>query len=270
MRSYEQRKGLLDDMRNQDVRRARVRQADAAAAERRLRTPEIAAHPHLPPDGRDPRHAVPGSPLGPSELPQVAELMDVREDQEHWRLAMNAAYGSMAQTILVDKRHERGFASQGQRHRPRTPWRGAPGSSSTSNAGEPGTGPAARTRVRPAERFSERCGCPEAALPRGFPVRRLAARADQLRASRRPVRRRHDDLTMPCGRCRAADGQIKSGKRGQHGIKDRQQVIDSSTSYLAQSRARASRTRNANATRPRNRTRARRNRPTARSESANC
>ncbi|NEG96937.1 hypothetical protein GFD17_09270 [Bifidobacterium sp. SMB2] len=50
--------------------------------------------------------------LGVDELPYVAELMDVREDCERWRAAMNVAYAPIAQTILVDKRHERGFAEK--------------------------------------------------------------------------------------------------------------------------------------------------------------
>lgn len=48
--------------------------------------------------------------LTTDELPYAAELMDVREDAEEWRAAMNVVYGQLAQTILVDKRHERGFA----------------------------------------------------------------------------------------------------------------------------------------------------------------
>ncbi|PJM72976.1 hypothetical protein CS006_06905 [Bifidobacterium primatium] len=50
--------------------------------------------------------------LSVDELPYVAELMDVREDSERWRAAMNVAYAPIAQTILVDKRHERGFAEK--------------------------------------------------------------------------------------------------------------------------------------------------------------
>lgn len=46
--------------------------------------------------------------LQPEELPYAAELMDV-EDEE-WRVAMNVTYASLAPTILVDKRHEQGFA----------------------------------------------------------------------------------------------------------------------------------------------------------------
>ncbi|PLS30812.1 P-loop containing region of AAA domain-containing protein [Bifidobacterium margollesii] len=48
--------------------------------------------------------------LKPEELPYVAELMDVREEDEQWRTAMNVAYGQIAGTILVDRRHEHGFA----------------------------------------------------------------------------------------------------------------------------------------------------------------
>ncbi|OXN01271.1 ATP-binding protein [Bifidobacterium vansinderenii] len=50
--------------------------------------------------------------LSVAELPYVAELMDVREDAEEWRNAMNVVYGQLAQTILVDKRHEPGFAAK--------------------------------------------------------------------------------------------------------------------------------------------------------------
>lgn len=50
--------------------------------------------------------------LDPKHLPYVAELMDVREDSEAWRVAMNVTYASIAQTILVDKRYEQGFAKK--------------------------------------------------------------------------------------------------------------------------------------------------------------
>lgn len=48
--------------------------------------------------------------LSERDLPYVAELMDVRKDDERWRTAMNVAYAPIAQTILVDRRHEQGFA----------------------------------------------------------------------------------------------------------------------------------------------------------------
>ncbi|KFI59494.1 ATP-binding protein [Bifidobacterium cuniculi] len=46
--------------------------------------------------------------LGEDELPYVAELMDI--DDEDWRVAMDVAYARIAQVILVDRRHEDGFA----------------------------------------------------------------------------------------------------------------------------------------------------------------
>lgn len=49
-----------------------------------------------------------GLPEG--ELPFVAELVDT--DDESWRMAMNVTYGSLARVILVDKRHEQGFAAR--------------------------------------------------------------------------------------------------------------------------------------------------------------
>ena len=50
--------------------------------------------------------------LSPDELPYAAELMDVCESDERWRTAMNVTYAPIAQTILVDSRHERGFAAK--------------------------------------------------------------------------------------------------------------------------------------------------------------
>ena len=50
--------------------------------------------------------------LDETELPYVAELMDVDEGDEQWRLAMDVTYAPIAQTILVDKRHEQGFAAK--------------------------------------------------------------------------------------------------------------------------------------------------------------
>lgn len=38
--------------------------------------------------------------------------MDVNEQNEQWRLAMNVAYAPIAQTIRADKRHEQGFAAK--------------------------------------------------------------------------------------------------------------------------------------------------------------
>lgn len=49
--------------------------------------------------------------LSPDDLPYAAELMDVDGDAEDWRTAMNVVYGSLARTILVDARHEPGFAA---------------------------------------------------------------------------------------------------------------------------------------------------------------
>ena len=46
------------------------------------------------------------------ELPYVAELMDVKQGEERWRAAMNVVYAPIAQTILVDRRHECGFAEK--------------------------------------------------------------------------------------------------------------------------------------------------------------
>ena len=107
MRSYEQRKGLLDDMRNQtyaahaSVKQTLQRLNDDYERQKSQRT-RISRQ-------MDETRAMlcRATGLGPSELPYVAELMDVREDQEHWRLAMNAAYGSMAQTRVIGTLNDR-------------------------------------------------------------------------------------------------------------------------------------------------------------------
>lgn len=50
--------------------------------------------------------------LTAAELPYVAELMDVADDAEDWRAAMNVVYASIAPILLVDRRHEDGFAAK--------------------------------------------------------------------------------------------------------------------------------------------------------------
>ena len=65
--------------------------------------------------------------LSPQELPYAAELMDVGEENEEWRTAMNVAYRSLATVILVDSCHENGFAAKvsqiPQEALPRRNWR---------------------------------------------------------------------------------------------------------------------------------------------------
>ena len=94
--------------------------------------------------------------LTPAELPYVAELMDVNEHEEDWRLAMNVAYAPIAQTILVDKRHEQGFAAKVSTIDPRTMPRPHLGSSWTPHAT---TTTPARTRTYSPENRTA-TGCP--------------------------------------------------------------------------------------------------------------
>lgn len=98
--------------------------------------------------------------LDASELPYVAELMDVNEQNEQWRLAMNVAYAPIAQTILVDKRHEQGFAAK-------------------ISAIDP------NLMTRRTWRFVE------TAVSGGFAVRRMAENADDVTALRRALRSCH-------------------------------------------------------------------------------
>ena len=53
--------------------------------------------------------------LDASELPYVAELMDVNEQDEQWRLAMNVTYAPIAQTILVDQTPRARIRGENQR-----------------------------------------------------------------------------------------------------------------------------------------------------------
>ncbi|EFA23131.1 ATP-binding protein [Bifidobacterium gallicum] len=54
--------------------------------------------------------------LSAQDLPYVAELMDVRKDEEQWRDAMNVVYAPLSQIILIDRRHEQGFAKAVSEH----------------------------------------------------------------------------------------------------------------------------------------------------------
>ncbi|PLS27231.1 ATP-binding protein [Bifidobacterium parmae] len=155
--------------------------------------------------------------LSAGELPYVAELMDVRESEERWRLAMNVTYGAIAQTILVDKRHERGFAAKVSAIDPhamaRRTWQ----------------------FVDTTEGFDADDGKTKAADDRPWMSSKLRYREDSpfagwLRAQ--TASERFDAVCVDAiddadreHRQVQADGQIKSGRRGQHGVKDRREVI---------------------------------------------
>ncbi|NEG55514.1 ATP-binding protein [Bifidobacterium platyrrhinorum] len=156
--------------------------------------------------------------LDAAELPYVAELMDVREDQEEWREAMNVVYAPIAQTILVDSRHERGFAAKVSAIDPhamaRRTWRfvdlARGGDDDAAAAGTPaadGEWMSSKLRYREDSPF-----------------------AGWLRAQTRSERL--DALCVAAiddadrvHRQVQADGQIKSGRHGQHGVGDRRQII---------------------------------------------
>lgn len=165
--------------------------------------------------------------LDAGELPYVAELMDVREDEEAWRLAMNVAYGPIAQTILVDKRHEQGFAAKVSTIDPhqmaRRTWQFV---DTTRDYGA-----AAALEDAPDARPADRAAAPEDAwLSSKLRYRDESPFAGWLREQTRSERldarcvAAIDDADRDTRQVQA-DGQIKSGKRGQHGVKDRQQVI---------------------------------------------
>ncbi|OZG64214.1 P-loop containing region of AAA domain-containing protein [Bifidobacterium hapali] len=158
--------------------------------------------------------------LQPDELPYVAELMDVRDSDEQWRLAMNVVYAPIAQTILVDKRYEQGFAAKVSTIDPqsmtRRTWQfvdttrdydESDDASVQSASGNSGEWMSDKLRYRDDSPFvgwlrTQTCSD-------RFDARCVAAIDDA----------NHDIRQVQL------DGQIKSGKRGQHGVKDRQQII---------------------------------------------
>ncbi|MBT1180949.1 hypothetical protein JS531_02980 [Bifidobacterium sp. CP2] len=155
--------------------------------------------------------------LGADELPYVAELMDVREDEERWRLAMNVTYGAIAQTILVDKRHERGFAAKVSAIDPhamaRRTWQ------FVDTSAEAGAGDGTRASEKNGPWMSSKLRYRDDSPFAGWLREQTASERfdavcvdaiDDTDRDRRQVQ---------------ADGQIKSGRRGQHGVKDRREVI---------------------------------------------
>lgn len=158
--------------------------------------------------------------LDASELPYVAELMDVNEQNEQWRLAMNVTYAPIAQTILVDKRHEQGFAAK-------------------ISAIDP------KLMTRRTWRFIDTGMQYESSASEGWMSSKLQYREDspfagwlknQTTSPRFDARCVHaiDDMNHD-ERQVQADGQIKSGDRGFHGSKGLHQVIGfMNEQYLAE------------------------------------
>ncbi|MBM6699457.1 hypothetical protein H7U32_03800 [Bifidobacterium pullorum subsp. saeculare] len=148
--------------------------------------------------------------LAPEDLPYAAELMDVREDAEEWRVAMNVVYGSLARTILVDERHEQGFARAVSRidreAMRRHTWR------FVDTAREHPTHPAegflsSKLAYRDDSPFAGWLRAQTAA--EGLDARCVEAIDDQDRGERQIQR----------------DGQLKSADRGWHGTQGMRQVI---------------------------------------------
>ncbi|MBT1175326.1 hypothetical protein JS530_07405 [Bifidobacterium sp. LC6] len=159
--------------------------------------------------------------LTPADLPYVAELMDVKETDEQWRIAMNVAYGSFAQTILVDKRYEQGFAAKVSTIDPhamsRRTWQFVDTTRDYAADGKHAD-------------VDESAHAEDDWLSGKLRYREDSPFAGWLRSQTQAER--YDALcvstindTDRTTRQVQTDGQIKSGARGQHGIKDRAQVI---------------------------------------------
>ncbi|KAB7788324.1 ATP-binding protein [Bifidobacterium cebidarum] len=156
--------------------------------------------------------------LTPTDLPYVAELMDVKETDERWRLAMNVAYAPIAQTILVDKRHEQGFAAKVSTIDPhamsRRTWQFVDTSRDYANDDTSDVSASAESNWL-SSKLRYREDSPFAGWLRS---QAQSEHYDALCVDAID----DDDRSM---RQVQTDGQIKSGARGQHGIKDRSQVI---------------------------------------------
>nr|WP_217625097.1 ATP-binding protein [Bifidobacterium sp. SO4] len=156
--------------------------------------------------------------LSADELPYVAELMDVRDTEEQWRLAMNVVYAPIAQTILVDKRHEQGFAAKVSAIDPhamaRRTWQFVD-TTHDYDDGETDAVAASDSDAWMSDKLRYREDSPFAGWLR-----------EQTRSDRFDARcvKAIDDTDHDTRQVQL-DGQIKSGKRGQHGVKDRQQII---------------------------------------------
>lgn len=156
--------------------------------------------------------------LTPADLPYVAELMDVKETDECWRIAMNVAYAPIAQTILVDKRHEQGFAAKVSTIDPhamsRRTWQFVDTTRDYSNTIDTDESAQAENDWLSSKlRYQE-----DSPFTGWLRSQTQSERYDALCVDA-------IDDTDRNTRQVQTDGQIKSGARGQHGIKDRAQVI---------------------------------------------
>ncbi|WP_239512400.1 ATP-binding protein [Bifidobacterium aerophilum] len=155
--------------------------------------------------------------LSAEELPYVAELMDVREDEETWRTAMNVAYGPIARTILVDQRHERGFAARVSTIDPhlmsRRTWRFVDTTHDYANTNTAAGLADGEPRLSGKLRYREDSPFSGWLRDQTANERYDALCVDAIDDT--------DERTRQVQR----DGQIKSGRHGQHGIKDIRQVI---------------------------------------------
>ncbi|RSX53711.1 P-loop containing region of AAA domain-containing protein [Bifidobacterium goeldii] len=175
--------------------------------------------------------------LKPEELPYVAELMDVHDADEAWRLAMNVVYAPIAQTILVDKRHEQGFAAKVSTIDPhamiRRTWqfvdttrRSDNGNTIAAALADAADGYADVDHGKADPVYADASDWMSSKLRFREDSPFTAWLREQTRSERFDARcvKAIDD-TDRATRQVQVDGQIKSGKRGQHGVKDRQQII---------------------------------------------
>ena len=225
-RSYDKRRAELDSAYEELVarraafgeERERLRRDYERARRQKSRVTDAMA------DARDLIARATG--LDAAELPYVAELMDVKENEERWRTAMNVAYAPIAQTILVDRRHEAGFAAK-------------------VSAIDP------THMIRRTWRFVDTRQTHDAKSEEGWLSSKLRYREDSPFASwlkTQTASQRYDAACVDAiddadeRRQVQADGQIKSGAHGFHGTKGMTPVIGFiNETYLAQLRERVSR-----------------------------
>ena len=240
--SYDKRRDELEDARNQAFGE-RARATESLRALERDYERQHARRTRISQQMDEDRAMLcRATGLSADELPYAAELMDVRDSEERWRLAMNVVYAPIAQTILVDKRHERGFAAKVSAIDPhamaRRTWQFVDttldyGAAAAADA-DYGTD-AASSAGFAASGGSDDEGAREDAREGAWMSGKLRFRDDSPFAGWLRAQTRSERLDARCvaaiddadrtDRQVQIDGQIKSGKRGQHGIKGRQQII---------------------------------------------
>lgn len=145
--------------------------------------------------------------LSSKEMPYLAEIVDLCQGSEQWRLAMNSALSGVARKILIDKKYKSGFACRVStldrtKIHPRNWVFVDPNVQATKAAGM----------------LSANLKCDSKSALGAAALNICAAKANDAKL----VSRIDDEDEM---RQVQADGQIKDGNRGRYGTKGTKQII---------------------------------------------